>query len=188
MFPNSAQDSPSLPHNDFLLPVPLERGSASLWPGAVSPWSTLSFRNSLSSWRNMPACEPKGNWRNIPKAVGVTTTLVTSQKILVFPGYKRISREDTTSDVTGKCHNLLANYLYQTDQVLQWLFQRLTFEPGNTHSHTLLPELQSSHCFITTQLLRRGRVVSGLEMDRTSLLTAKDLKTVNDGYSSSWNV
>lgn len=28
------------------------------------------------------------------------------------PGYKRISREDTTGDVTGKCHSLLANYLH----------------------------------------------------------------------------
>jgi len=94
-------------------------GLASLCLGLVSAWIWLSLRKRLRILENMPPREPIRNWREIAQAVGVTTTLVTSQKILVSPGYKRISREDTTGDVTGKCHSLLANYLYQTGQFLQ---------------------------------------------------------------------
>ena len=83
-FPNSAQDSLCLLQNHFLLPFSWERIPSSFSVGLVSPSSPFSFWNSLSSQENIPAGEPRANRRDEPQAVAVTTTQVTTQKILVL--------------------------------------------------------------------------------------------------------
>lgn len=83
-FPNSAQDSLCLLQNDFLLPFSWERIPSSFSVGLVSPSSPFSFWHSLSSQENIPAGEPRANRRDEPQAVAVTTTQVTTQKILVL--------------------------------------------------------------------------------------------------------
>lgn len=81
---NSAQDSLCLLQNDFLLPFSWERIPSSFSVGLVSPSSPFSFWHSLSSQENIPAGEPRANRRDEPQAVAVTTTQVTTQKILVL--------------------------------------------------------------------------------------------------------
>lgn len=48
---------------------------------------------------------------NTPQAVGVTTTLVTSQKILGFPWIQEIVQGSDYDDVTGNYHGQPANEL-----------------------------------------------------------------------------
>lgn len=111
-FQTLAQDSLGLPQDHvFVLFLQHDRRLAAFCLGLASPCFQFSLWKTLRSLDNMPACEPNKLWRDNPKAVGVTITLVTSQ-MMASPGCKRMSREETTDDVTGKFHILHANCLY----------------------------------------------------------------------------